>query len=720
MKVYIQKYIDVTFKTPNQGNEDYPVGMTPDMLLPMDIAEKYGETSVKAGHNQGFTVEFTSHASTEAGVYTGAFDLIAGEHRFSVPVTVEVADIDISQSYGKTYVGMTFFHKMTGEYNNTDAYKKYYDTALNDYKFCMGALPGALDAEMLVKSVLEYWDNPRFTTYTIPYYGSPEASNDQLPMCGVMNSYIKALAKASTPDKLLLEKAIVYSIYLDEPTDDRLDTVREANELFYEAEDSVIADLESEGWFQDKDPDFVDALKKSITHIPMIFTVTHDQLKSGLGSAVNTYCSRMDDYNMASAREDYAAVKEANAERGGETWFYTCMYPVYPQPSHHMDDYLIGARIMRWMQKDYGFDGYLHWSFGAYHYEQSGQEVNIDPYTQSSRFPNTQGDGFMFYPGKKYGVDTFLPSLRLTAFRDGQEDYDMLCVLDEAMRRKEKFYGVQENSFSSDIYVADLYKKLFTGVVYEPDDKSFYEVRKALFDAVLQQSSESNFMGVNKLDKGYSFSDLYVADGYEIEVEGVAKSDMTVSKAGNGNKYSFKLPLSEGVVLKIGVFKDGQKTESYEMFVSDKVYSVSLGADDAMLTTAASSTVTYENGNANIVLTPLSGEDIGMSFRPYVRILGGTIGTSLENADAVSFTLTNTGSERVTVSSRLYSFFEKDLASYVLDPGESVYITLNGMYRYSSEVGSLENAYLELCVENSGAPVNLRLSDLGYTRKGEN
>lgn len=197
-------------------------------------------------------------------------------------------------------------------------------------------------------------------------------------------------------------------------------------DAFYEIEEKVFADLENEGYFNKFDSEYKEEFRKSIKSIPIVITANRAQLES-LGNTVNTYCAQIDQFNLSYMRDAYTEAKAANAEHGGEIWFYTCMEPIYPYPSHHIDDNLLGARVMRWMQKDYDLDGYLHWAFNSYHIWTGSETINCDPYAEASRFPGTVGDGFMMYPGKKYNIDTFLPSLRLTTFRDGRKT--MICFV---------------------------------------------------------------------------------------------------------------------------------------------------------------------------------------------------------------------------------------------------------------------------------------------------
>lgn len=45
---------------------------------------------------------------------------------------------------------------------------------------------------------------------------------------------------------------------------------------------------------------------------------------------------------------------------------------------------------------------------------------------------NSWGDGILIYSGAPFGIDTPVSSLRLETIRDGIEDYQYLCMLEQA------------------------------------------------------------------------------------------------------------------------------------------------------------------------------------------------------------------------------------------------------------------------------------------------
>ena len=74
------------------------------------------------------------------------------------------------------------------------------------------------------------------------------------------------------------------------------------------------------------------------------------------------------------------------------------------------------------MGEAYDIDGYLNWGTFITRGEY-GPEVYE---TQASVWNNSNGDGWIAYPGKWYGVDGPIASLRLVAMRDGMQDRALL------------------------------------------------------------------------------------------------------------------------------------------------------------------------------------------------------------------------------------------------------------------------------------------------------
>lgn len=722
--VYYQYYLYVENKTKAQNNFNYPAAWTPDMILPMDICVANGENKIAAGKNQGFTVEFTTTSDTDPGTYTGNFSLSIDGEVTTIPVTVEVMGVDITKSHGKSMImtGSTA-GRMNGEYNTTTYYKNYYETSLYEYDFCCDYVPGSTDPVVMPQSVLHYWDHPNFTSYCIPtstYTGSSAANHIKK---GELFEYIYQLAIASTPEKLLLDKAYLFTP-VDEPEPSEYDECLAAVQAVYEVEEQVVEYLEKEGFYEKAgyDAEYRAILEDSILTLPIVQTSTYTQALE-LGSDINTHCSHLHAYGSSAARETYYSVREGSAQRGGEAWYYTCMYPIYPHPTDHLDDYLIGGRIMRWMQKDYDLDGYLHWAFFRY-YVRNGS-TNTDPYSNAERFPGTMGDGFKTYPGYKYGLDTYIPSIRLAAFRDGQEDYDLLCKLDEIIAENEAYYGVTQGTVDARMFIADIYEKMYTGTVYNQNDAEFYQLRDELFDVVKLFGSESKFLVTKEESATEIKSNIYLANGYTVNVNG---SPLTPSgSAGAGNKYEITQSRDNEIALDIQIIKDGVVVDTLYLFLSGATHTVDLSAT-TVFTTSENGSVTYADG---VLTATLKSKDVSddiiaaLTYVPYLRI--SSVGVSLTEVNSLSITLTNKGTQDVTLKTRFKSgAYTYDLQQYKIAAGETRTIVIEGVYAYETLFGVLSSAAFELYTDNTSADGSLlpdsilAISEIAYDIKRGN
>ena len=112
---------------------------------------------------------------------------------------------------------------------------------------------------------------------------------------------------------------------------------------------------------------------------------------------------------------------------GRELWFYTCMNPVGRYPNRFLDYPLLKTRILHWINYAYGLRGYLHWGFNWW-----GEDAFGEP---NPRLP--PGDTHIAYPGREGP----LSSLRLEAMREGLEDYELLKLLEEEIRRVKEELG---------------------------------------------------------------------------------------------------------------------------------------------------------------------------------------------------------------------------------------------------------------------------------------
>ncbi|MHB1001149.1 MAG: DUF4091 domain-containing protein [Armatimonadota bacterium] len=118
--------------------------------------------------------------------------------------------------------------------------------------------------------------------------------------------------------------------------------------------------------------------------------------------------------------------------QGKPVWFYTCCHPTGRYPNRFLDQPLVKARALHWINYLYGLDGYLHWGLNWF-------TADLDPYTEKGANPwgLPPGDSQVAYPGK----NGFVGSLRLSAMRDGLQDYEYLWTLENKIAEMKKRVG---------------------------------------------------------------------------------------------------------------------------------------------------------------------------------------------------------------------------------------------------------------------------------------
>ncbi len=258
--------------------------------------------------------------------------------------------------------------------------------------------------------------------------------------------------------------------------------------------------------------------------------------------SVDKACSvpTIDNYDVESIRDKYAAFDAQAYPNDSELWTYTCVFPKIPYPTYHTEDKLISARLINWMMYEYNVVGLLFWdstlfSKHDYPFPNINQELQ-DYYGLASKWVKCNGDGYLVYPGREYGIEGPVASMRLKSIMDGSEDYDLLYQLEELYRER----GVSGDEFDS-VYKL-LNRELYTGTTVRHRaeiEEHFANSRRALADMLVAAS------GAGLIVENYK-----VVDGVGSATVS-APSDLTV-------KYN-------GTTLEGGVVNDGVTTYSVEI-----------------------------------------------------------------------------------------------------------------------------------------------------------
>lgn len=726
IKVYKQNYVNVTTKTYQQENEEYPVGMTPDFLLPLDVAKEYKENNIEKNKNQGITIEITTTSETKSGNYSGNFILEADGENFNIPVNVKVYDVDISENVGLTSFGMNYNNPiMQGELDNTsEKYQQYFDFLL-DYRV-VGNISSAFDTmEEYFSFLSKYYDDPRLSSIGIPIFrgSSKYVLNERL-----FSEAIEELLKYCKPNLNLFEKAYSYIVPIDEPHDEEsFAAVRNYRNSIENIIQNIIKEMEENGYYDSFKNDFDDSeihdfknsLESAMTNLDQLITTSYNFT---LQDNVKTYCPTIDRYDISYEKELYADNAEKNDTR---QWWYHCMNPIYPYPSFHIDDYLIGSRIQGWMQQAYDVSGFLYWETSLDKAEPS--EDCVDPYTNPNRFAFQgkfyPGDGYLLYPGKKYSSETPFPSMRLLSFRDGQEDLALLKKLEEKYELLNNFYATDDITLNNAI--SDIYSQLFEGTKYNSNSETFANCRQKIFDLLNIDTSSDKFVVASAQTKNLTATlQFYTAIGYTAEVNG---QEVMGSASGQGKKYVLNSDISiQNATYDIKIYdKDKNVVENKIIFVSERTYQTKSYIENMFeLKNTDTDSVVIKDGQAKISIVSKADGTLleNSSYDPYFILSQSAFEEEILKIKDLKITLTNNGESALKIRIRLQSKngTGKTMQEIAIAKGATITVTLQNIYLTDwaqlSNVNGIKFLFDNL--DSTGNPMplrNLTLDRIYYT-----
>ncbi len=154
---------------------------------------------------------------------------------------------------------------------------------------------------------------------------------------------------------------------------------------------------------------------------------------------------------------------------GAELWNYVACEPQWNSPYQNILLFNDGteARTMFWTMYKNGQTGFLYWREDYYPGVAANTYTLRDPLSKTG-----PGDGILIYPGAVYGQLDPIPSIRLINMRDGVEDYELLCMLEEK-------YGED--------MAMELVQNIVTSVVsFSRDDDKLYDVHAHLLQLLAE------------------------------------------------------------------------------------------------------------------------------------------------------------------------------------------------------------------------------------------
>ena len=582
IEVFNQKYIEVT--TVVESSPLSTPGWYPDALIPFESAKKKGENTASKDKNQGIWVTFYAPKGQQAGEYTGTFTLDMNGYKQEIPVSLKIWDIDFAENY--TAKSSFMIDWTSFSYAELDSSQDMYDAyveALLSYRLQPGLLMNDFlrsdleDMEYYAKKAFELAHDPRCNVVFLPFEVDNGRGDTYLVVEPTKN-WIRSFVDVSfesfgTEEQLnLVEKTMTYFTFIDEPTmnPDLIPRVNAAmitfSTLRTEVKEEYLAELNAASGLSQEEYEFRLEVINAIDGIRNVLTGPHDSRIVG----PEVYCPQVDEYDSEKNRAEY--------KNDVERWWYTAVGPRYPYPTYHIDDTnLLSARLLSWMQADYDVVGNLYWGTNIYN-AYTAEEFLEDPYDTAMRYTlagGANGDGFLFYPGKPYGVYGPIGTIRLQAIRDGMEEYEILEGIKKIYQQIDDALSNGNNSAHASVRFEDVYARmsenLYSGTsVYTT--QAYFDAARDLMGNLAELASIGGAISSIDFDSGKAVIQLVVPDSYTAEWEEAGGRTRTEAHPAAGYKLiTFTQPLDSGNTFSCNV-SDGSKKISLNLYLGGEVH----------------------------------------------------------------------------------------------------------------------------------------------------
>ena len=115
---------------------------------------------------------------------------------------------------------------------------------------------------------------------------------------------------------------------------------------------------------------------------------------------------------------------------GAEWWTYVCCRPNEAQPNFLLDQTPYHNRAIMWRVWKDRETGFLYWAVNNYVIKDN--RLTFDPIGTWYAY----GDGALVFPGHLFGLDEPVASVRLERWKEGQEDYELLHMVEQKLGRE--------------------------------------------------------------------------------------------------------------------------------------------------------------------------------------------------------------------------------------------------------------------------------------------
>jgi hypothetical protein len=199
------------------------------------------------------------------------------------------------------------------------------------------------------------------------------------------------------------------------------------------------------------------------------------------------------------------------------------------------------------MQKKYSVTGNLYWATTIFQkYTRNGyvyRDLWNDPLSWAANNP-TNGDGFLVYPGKDYGVYGPISTIRLESIREGMEDYEYLYLLESLLNQRMEKYGVD---VALNEYVGYLYDMLFSGTIANTDVRNLEFARREVASLITALANENAPIIISSGVNAKTGKNTVIVYSNEPTIKVNGQSITTAVNCGEGYKFTVSVSTSDSL-----------------------------------------------------------------------------------------------------------------------------------------------------------------------------
>ena len=609
VECYRQHYIEhkYTYSGPWHGSTAtslgvFPLGMYPMGLVPIDYEEKTCDnwyednrkSDIAAGNLQGYWITVYSDLNQAAGTYTGTVTVhYDGGEDIRIPVEVEVWDITLPRERAVRSAFRYLNETKEEPERNTKgqiigtrpAAKRANDTVATYYSGTFGVVRQT-DAQLLQQLNIDYYNFGQ--KYRVTVFDPP---TDQQIYGGLCSD--EAIAKWVSDIKEYVERPETTCFQVRWIGDGQ----GGASEWDVKLADALkAAGLDSKAVYYALDEQTgyneIDA-KNILTRkqlMPNAITLSTTSLEGKYLDAINCYCPKWGAFEEPSSQWGQQVGSEAwirnKLANGYQVWWYGALDPNPPAATYMLVDWLMSARMIHWMQRDFGVQGDWYFQMSMWYtdgddYKGRYKDPWTDPYTYyrggrglyagdgqivlpgyvraAYRNPDEESDNnpnVIFREDGKYKkllsadgyVNKNIPvaTLTLETIRDGFEDIEYLAMAEKKIETALNALGITEYSVDSlmDTYYKQLYKEgknRDLTSLYDHENPELMEQMRRILAQDIMRDDCATIVAVEVTNDTTRTIRIFTDAQKEVTVDGVALSGKAYA-----NGYVYELAVAKG------------------------------------------------------------------------------------------------------------------------------------------------------------------------------